>query len=406
MSFWKDLGNAASGALTGGIGGLITQGIGSIFGDIFGSNSQKKQTELNRQEALWNMENISKPVFEMENEEWNRRFSEQNQEWERQWNMQNEYNSPENQIARMREAGLNPAMLQGDVAAETAAQGAIGNPNVNEAASSMSSPASVFEAEMNKARIENLRMQNQLTEKEVEEKTINNRTLAELNAGRCETQWATIENLAATTENTKANTKLTWTQRKKEKALIQQINEESKNIIEERELIKQKVNETIRNIAESYYRQEKIISETDYQNIINKYADKYQQWGIKEIQSRYNLNEAEAKEAIELAKKMISEKDVIDWKLSTEKKEWTNVGQWEMMIQGKRVKAAWRNTPLIVSTDEATRKWNNNITRFRSAMWYADEILDRVTRGTKEIRNEVGQFMGTTTSSTPSYMNP
>lgn len=404
MSFWKDLGNAASGALTGGVGGLITQGIGSIFGDIFGSNSQKKQTELNRQEALWNMENISKPVFEMENEEWNRRFSEQNQEWERQWNMQNEYNSPENQIARMREAGLNPAMLQGDLAAETAAQGAIGNPNVNEAASAMSNPASVFEAEMNKARIENLRMQNQLTEKEVEEKTINNRTLAELNAGRCETQWATIENLAATTENTKANTKLTWTQRKKEKALIQQINEESKNIIEERKEIQQRINESKRRISESYTRENKILSDTEYQNIINRYAAQKEEWAIKQMKSQFNLNETQCKEVIARAKQIFINNDIQEWNFRRTKDKWNEYGQWELSINGARIKAAWKDTPLMQDIDKAQRDWQKCVNEYNAGYWYQNYLINTAAAFIPGANPNTQALNGP--SSTPSYMNP
>lgn len=49
----------------------------------------------------------------------NRKFAEKMYTWQRQdaladWNMQNAYNSPAAQIARLKEAGLNPALIYGD----------------------------------------------------------------------------------------------------------------------------------------------------------------------------------------------------------------------------------------------------------------------------------------------------
>lgn len=135
-------------------GGNILNSLFSKTGGFFGHtpwyNTLKvgeAQNQVNQQMAMWNMENVTKPVYNMENEEWNRRFNEQNQEWQRQYNLQNEYNSPSAQLARWIAAGGNPAAFidQGAGSAAPAAQGMIGNPSVNEAASAMAQPANLSE---------------------------------------------------------------------------------------------------------------------------------------------------------------------------------------------------------------------------------------------------------------------
>lgn len=135
-------------------GGNMFNSLFGKYGGTFGHSPWyttlkvgEAQNQVNQQMANWNMENVTKPVYNMENEEWNRRFNEQNQEWQRQYNLQNEYNSPSAQLARWIAAGGNPAAFidQGAGSAAPAAQGMIGNPSVNEAASAMAQPANLSE---------------------------------------------------------------------------------------------------------------------------------------------------------------------------------------------------------------------------------------------------------------------
>lgn len=120
------------------------------YGGLFGHSPWyqalkvgEAQNQVNQQMAQWNMENVTKPVFNMENQEWQRRFNEQNREWQRQWMMQNQYNSPEEQLKRFMATGMNPAAFleQGGASPVAAADGAVGSPTVNEAASQMAQPA-------------------------------------------------------------------------------------------------------------------------------------------------------------------------------------------------------------------------------------------------------------------------
>lgn len=88
--------------LSAGIGA-----VGSIINGIFGHKSQKSANKTNLQIAQMNNEAALQQM--RENNQWN---------WEKSvemFNMENEYNSPEQQMARFRAAGLNPyvAMSEG-----------------------------------------------------------------------------------------------------------------------------------------------------------------------------------------------------------------------------------------------------------------------------------------------------
>lgn len=90
-------GAAAGTAIAPGVGTIIGSGIGllgDVIGGLFSSSGQKSANKTNIQLAR-------------EQRDWN----------EEMWNKQNAYNSPAAQIARMRAAGLNPALMysQGNV---------------------------------------------------------------------------------------------------------------------------------------------------------------------------------------------------------------------------------------------------------------------------------------------------
>lgn len=149
MSIWGNIWNgvksigggladAATGGLYSGVGNIVGGLINKAAGQDTASQQQQllqQQQQMEQDNALWNFENITKPTAEMENAEWDRRFGAQNAEWERQWNMQNQYNSPAEQIQRLREAGINPAGMSAAQLSNTAADGMTGNPSVNEYAS-------------------------------------------------------------------------------------------------------------------------------------------------------------------------------------------------------------------------------------------------------------------------------
>lgn len=99
MSFF---GNAASGAASGAAvggpwGAAIGAGISTIGGWLF-NRSANKQNRINA-------ERERQFQREMADYSWNKDLE--------MWNLNNQYNSPSAQIARMKEAGLNPALAYG-----------------------------------------------------------------------------------------------------------------------------------------------------------------------------------------------------------------------------------------------------------------------------------------------------
>lgn len=76
------------------IGGAVA-GLGSFFGSLFGAN---KQDSINQQQQDFARE----------------MYARQRGDNISDWNMQNEYNSPQMQMQRLREAGLNPNLVYGN----------------------------------------------------------------------------------------------------------------------------------------------------------------------------------------------------------------------------------------------------------------------------------------------------
>lgn len=107
MSFWKTLGQGALSTLTGG---LISGGVGAGLGALTSGQAQKNalgllkqqeeaQRRLNEENAARNYE-FGEAAAENAN---NRAVSN--------WQMQNEYNSPEQNVERLKDAGLNVGLL-------------------------------------------------------------------------------------------------------------------------------------------------------------------------------------------------------------------------------------------------------------------------------------------------------
>lgn len=113
MGFLKDLGKA----FTGGLSGLIGSGLGLI-----GQNQTAKHNELmqNRQNE-WNAEQAKLQ------RDWQSDESAKSRDWqESMWNKNNAYNTPEAQMRRMQQAGMNPWLTAGGAGvASTQPQGAM-----------------------------------------------------------------------------------------------------------------------------------------------------------------------------------------------------------------------------------------------------------------------------------------
>lgn len=87
---------------TAWIGSAITAGA-SFIGGLFGNNSESKN--IDKQIAAQKEEN-------QKNREYNLMLAQQQNAWsQEQWERENEYNTPANQMARMKAAGLNPDLM-------------------------------------------------------------------------------------------------------------------------------------------------------------------------------------------------------------------------------------------------------------------------------------------------------
>lgn len=90
------------------VGGALIGAGANLVGNLLGKSSQDKANEFSAEQAQINRE--------FQERMWNKQV-EYNTEM---WNKSNEYNSAKNQVARLREAGLNPALALGQVAAGSA----------------------------------------------------------------------------------------------------------------------------------------------------------------------------------------------------------------------------------------------------------------------------------------------
>ena len=117
------IGGAAKGGLTGGITGGITGAVGSLIGGMFGGNGnsikdQKKLMELQNQYEQGNMKYQA---------ELNEQAAQANQQRMIDYfNLTAQYNSASQQKQRLKEAGLNPALMYGQAGPGGAGTGATG----------------------------------------------------------------------------------------------------------------------------------------------------------------------------------------------------------------------------------------------------------------------------------------
>ena len=117
------IGGAAKGGLAGGITGGITGAVGNLIGGMFGGNGssikdQRKLMELQNQYEQGNMKYQA---------ELNEQAAQANQQRMIDYfNLTAQYNSASQQKQRLKEAGLNPALMYGQAGAGGAGTGATG----------------------------------------------------------------------------------------------------------------------------------------------------------------------------------------------------------------------------------------------------------------------------------------
>lgn len=138
MGFWNTLGKI-TGAISG-VGPLLELG-GSVVNAISGSNAQKKANETNM--AIANQNNQTSIDIANKNNQASIDLQRENNEFNRQqaidmFNMEANYNSPEQQVARLREAGINPSAFY-------AGQGQVSTGNENASAPQAASAGVSFQ---------------------------------------------------------------------------------------------------------------------------------------------------------------------------------------------------------------------------------------------------------------------
>ena len=117
------IGGAAKGGLAGGITGGIAGGIGNLIGGIFGGNG----SNIKDQKELMELQN----QYEQGNMKYQAELNEQAAQANQQrmidyFNLTAEYNSANQQKQRLKEAGLNPALMYGQAGPGGAGTGATG----------------------------------------------------------------------------------------------------------------------------------------------------------------------------------------------------------------------------------------------------------------------------------------
>lgn len=117
------IGGAAKGGLTGGITGGITGAVGSLIGGIFGGNG----SSIKDQKKLMALQN----QYEQGNMKYQAELNEQAAQANQQrlidyFNLTAQYNSAKEQVKRLKDAGLNPALMYGQAGPGGAGTGSTG----------------------------------------------------------------------------------------------------------------------------------------------------------------------------------------------------------------------------------------------------------------------------------------
>lgn len=180
------------------------------------------------------------------------------------WEKSNAYNSPEQQMARLKEAGLNPNMMYGNSSQMAAATPMSGATASGGSAASGSGIASIF----NSAQIENMRSQSAVMQEEARGKKIENDWKDELMLGQSQVLTGQAKVLESEFNINKV---------------------QALNIAKDTDLKTQQINESISTIDLNNIMKDKTYQEVKHLLVENKYIESRMREEIKEIQARRQL---------------------------------------------------------------------------------------------------------------------
>lgn len=109
---------AALPSIIGGASSLGSSLLGGLFGNSQKSSDQRWQSAENAKDRQW------------QESFWQKQFNSENDEWSRRFDVENEYNNPSAQIARLKQAGINPAALLNEGGGLSSAGQGAANPSV------------------------------------------------------------------------------------------------------------------------------------------------------------------------------------------------------------------------------------------------------------------------------------
>lgn len=108
------------------VGSAAVGAAGNLFSGLINAFTQKR---AQKRQHNYNLE-LQENAHEMAMEQQEQASMLQQQNWETQFNMQNEYNSPESQLQRLKDAGLNP-LFSGDMANSNSMSAAASAPSAS-----------------------------------------------------------------------------------------------------------------------------------------------------------------------------------------------------------------------------------------------------------------------------------
>lgn len=387
MSILRTFGKMAASAA--GMIPFIGDDIGNTIDALFGNDQESvanramdKQTNESKEMAEWNMQNVTMPLFEAENAEWDRRFAKQNRQWLQQFITQNEWNRPAAQIARLREAGINPAGIGGinnpiaqgsDVSAPYTPQAAGYPAQVGNYADAMKAAAS---QELTEAQAKNIEQNTEKQKLETDKQEIENKYLDAYWSGNLTKQGVEID-LA------KANKDLTNEQREEVKQNVKYLTQKTENA--RQELINMQ-----EELAQTKEKIENTKASTKYQELVNKWYEKNQEENIKKIWSEIRKNYATEAEAYARAK-MIHEQERNFMLTGDYQQMVNNILDQTQFNQIEATNAKWLSETATFKLQSKKANWENREKIYRIA-FDTEQALKEIQIAKEHVIQEQNEF--------------
>lgn len=358
---------------------IIGAGIQAIEGGHSARKQARYQQALNQQMALWNKENITDPNFAMENAEWERRFQMQNEQWREQQDYLNEYNTPANQVKRLREAGVNPAGI-GSVQNPIAQGADVSAPYTPQAAGYPAQTPQVQnweQASLMRAQTANINANTLKQQQETKRQQIENNYLDNYWNGVLDTQAADIALKRGTKDLTEA-------QKREVESNMKYIDQKTENAKQEMQLITEQLAKTSQEILN-------MKSNKEYQDKVNAWFEKNKEAEIKEIYQHIRTmaaNETEAYKNAEMLyameRKYLLEGDYQDLQNSIEQLT------YDAKIKG--IRAQWHADTARFTLDSHNYTWLDSKELYKAGRQLEDLVKysEYVRNRTNTINNEVG----------------